>query len=146
MLLEPKIRVSPARLELANDAGRDESAPVLRRCQADLTPKMLPHHHARVKTDLCRDLLDTKIGLFQQAASGQNPLLGEPLCGVVPTSAANRRAKVRWLIVARLAREDAVCCSERFDRTQLSSGARLPASRVGPASRQTAVGHHHGST
>jgi hypothetical protein len=79
MLLEPRTRVSPGRPELANDAGRDESAPVFRRCQADLTPKMLPHHHTGVKADMCRDLLNTEIGLFQQAASGQNPLLGEPL-------------------------------------------------------------------
>src|SRR5687767_231168 len=53
------------------------------------------------------------------------------LCGVIPTSAVNRLAKVRRLIVARSASEDAVCCSERFDSTQLSSGARLSASRVG---------------
>jgi hypothetical protein len=51
MPLEPKTRVSPGRPELANDAGRHESAPILRRCQADLTPNMLPHHHTRVKAD-----------------------------------------------------------------------------------------------
>jgi hypothetical protein len=78
MLLEPKTRVSPGRPELANHAG----GTYRRRYSARARPisrRMLPHHHTRVKADMCRDLLNTEIGLFQQAASGQNPLLGEPL-------------------------------------------------------------------
>jgi hypothetical protein len=55
MLLEPKTRVSPGRPELANDGGGTNR----RRYSAGAGPisrrKMLPHHHTRLKADMCGD-------------------------------------------------------------------------------------------
>ena len=47
------------------------------------------------------------------------------LWGVVPVSALNRRAKVRSLIIALRASDEAVCGSARWATTQVSTGARL---------------------
>ncbi|OLT10862.1 hypothetical protein BJF78_28430 [Pseudonocardia sp. CNS-139] len=55
------------------------------------------------------------------------------LCGVVPVSATNRRAKLRSDMRARLARSDTECSTSRCSSTQSSTGAS-------PSARQTGIG------
>ena len=80
---------------------------------------------ARRPSRSARSLLSSRVRAWcRRWASSHFP-------GVVPVSAANRRAKVRSDIAARRASTRTGCSSARCSRIQVSRGARLSASQLG---------------
>ena len=98
---------------------------------SDVGAEVVAQQRGRAEPGSGRDVLDGTSLLSSSVRAWCRRWASSHLPGVVPVSAANRRAKVRSDIDARRASTLTGCSSARCSRIQVSSGARLSALQFG---------------